>query len=118
MAASAAVLTPLSPILHPLSPISLKTGEDLEAFAGAGLYDSIPFPALEHRAIEYAGEPLLWDEGLRAGLLGELTSLGGAVEAAFGGVPQVRKEGGSCCACICREGWELLLPRTALRHTD
>ncbi|EFN54548.1 hypothetical protein CHLNCDRAFT_135335 [Chlorella variabilis] len=65
-----------------------SNGEDLEAFAGAGLYDSVPFPALEHRAVAYAGEPLLWDGGLRQSVLGELVQLGAAVEAAFGGVPQ------------------------------
>lgn len=45
--------------------------------------------ALEHRAIAYAGEPLLWDPAQRQQMLRELVQLGGAVEAAFGGVPQV-----------------------------
>ena len=31
----------------------------------AGLYDSIPLPALQQRTIDYAGEPLLWDAGFR-----------------------------------------------------
>ena len=44
--------------------------------------------------MDYAGEPLLWDSGLRQQLLGELAQLGSGVEAAFGGVPQV---GSSCC---------------------
>ncbi|PSC73883.1 ABC transporter A family member 2 isoform B [Micractinium conductrix] len=65
-----------------------SNGEDLEAFAGAGLYDSVPFPALNHRAVEYSGEPLLWDDGLRSKVLADLTQLGAGVEAAFGGVPQ------------------------------
>ena len=39
--------------------------------------------------MDYAGEPLLWDSGLRQQLLGELAQLGSGVEAAFGGVPQV-----------------------------
>lgn len=43
----------------------------------------------------YAGEPLLWDGGLRQSVLGELVQLGAAVEAAFGGVPQV----GRCAGC-------------------
>lgn len=50
-----------------------------------------PMPAaLEHRAIDYASEPLLFDAPLRQRLLGELAGLGAAVEAAFDGVPQVR----------------------------
>ncbi|KAL4424419.1 hypothetical protein ABPG77_005662 [Micractinium sp. CCAP 211/92] len=65
-----------------------SNGEDLEAFAGAGLYDSVPFPALEHHAIDYAGEPLLFDCELRQRLLAELAELGAGVEQAFGGVPQ------------------------------
>ncbi|PRW45423.1 Carbohydrate-Binding Module Family 45 [Chlorella sorokiniana] len=77
-----------------------SNGEDLEAFAGAGLYDSVPFPALEHRAIAYAGEPLLWDPAQRQQMLRELAQLGAAVEAAFGGVPQdiegVRTADGGC----------------------
>lgn len=81
-------------------PAVFPAGEDLEAFAGAGLYDSVPFPALEHRAVEYAGEPLLWDAGLRGQLLGEMAQLGASVEQAFGGVPQAcAARGGAVVAC-------------------
>ncbi|KAL4424418.1 hypothetical protein ABPG77_005661 [Micractinium sp. CCAP 211/92] len=77
-----------------------SNGEDLEAFAGAGLYDSVPFPALEHHAIDYAVEPLLFDGELRQRLLAELPELGAGVEQAFGGVPQdiegVRTAEGAC----------------------
>ncbi|KAI3425011.1 hypothetical protein D9Q98_008393 [Chlorella vulgaris] len=77
-----------------------SNGEDLEAFAGAGLYDSVPFPALEHHAVAYAGEALLWDGAQRQQLLAELVKLGGAVEAAFDGVPQdiegVKTADGTC----------------------
>ncbi len=45
--------------------------------------------ALEHHAIDYAGEPLLFDGELRQRLLVELAELGAGVEQAFGGVPQV-----------------------------
>lgn len=61
---------------------------------------SCPSPrlaALEHHAIAYAGEPLLWDAAQRQQLLRELVQLGAAVEAAFGGVPQVGAAGRSVC---------------------
>jgi hypothetical protein len=64
-----------------------------------------PTAALEHHAVAYAGEALLWDGAQRQQLLAELVKLGGAVEAAFDGVPQVRL---ICClpaACLL-----LLLP--------
>ena len=117
----------LPPRLPSTAAAAVAAGEDLEAFAGAGLYDSIPFPggwvsaskssqnhnirnfgphfalhpdcihaalwyacaALEHRAVDYAGEALLWDGAARQQLLQELVQLGAEVEGAFGGVPQV-----------------------------
>lgn len=63
-------------------------GEDLEGFAGAGLYDSVPFPPSQERALDYGAEPLLWDASFRSQLLAELVGVGRAVEAAAGGAPQ------------------------------
>ncbi|KAF8071284.1 R1 [Scenedesmus sp. PABB004] len=63
-------------------------GEDLEAFAGAGLYDSVPVVPLTEVTLEAADEPLLWDGGLRASLIDSIVDAGQAVEAAFGGAPQ------------------------------
>ena len=34
-------------------------------FCTAGLYDSVPLPALAERTVDYASESLLWDEALR-----------------------------------------------------
>ncbi|KAI8469254.1 MAG: glutathione synthetase ATP-binding domain-like protein [Monoraphidium minutum] len=63
-------------------------GEDLEAFAGAGLYDSIPAVPLAETLVDAAGEPLLWDAPFRQKLIDGLVEVGGAVQDAFGGVPQ------------------------------
>lgn len=63
-------------------------GEDLEAFAGAGLYESVPAVPLKENAVSYSYEPLVWDEGFRTELLDRISRLGSEVEAAFGGVPQ------------------------------
>jgi alpha-glucan,water dikinase len=63
-------------------------GEDLEAFAGAGLYDSVPVVPLSQVTIEAADEPLFWDAGLRSRLIDSIVDVGQAVEDAFGGVAQ------------------------------
>ncbi len=63
-------------------------GEDLESFAGAGLYDSVPVVQLEEHALDYSNEAVYWDGGMRAGLMKSIAEAGRAVEAAFGGVPQ------------------------------
>ncbi|GAB4821271.1 hypothetical protein N2152v2_008317 [Parachlorella kessleri] len=65
-----------------------SNGEDLEAFAGAGLYDSVPLVPLCHVAVDYGGERLVWDGAFRDKLLGSVAKLGREVEAAFGGQPQ------------------------------
>lgn len=72
----------------PLIARSDSNGEDLEAFAGAGLYDSVPLTALEARLLKYAEQPIVWDEEYRSKLLQRLSRLGAHVEAAFGGAPQ------------------------------
>ncbi|DBB11157.1 TPA: Phosphoglucan, water dikinase, chloroplastic [Trebouxia sp. C0006] len=65
-----------------------SNGEDLEAFAGAGLYDSIPFPSLREQPVDYASDELLWDSAFQQEILQGLVDLGKAVEEAFDGVPQ------------------------------
>jgi len=65
-----------------------SNGEDLEGFAGAGLYDSITVTACTHRSISYADEPLMFDASFREGLLRKLYDLGRRVEANFAGAPQ------------------------------
>lgn len=61
-----------------------SNGEDLEGFAGAGLYESVTTQATGVRAVEYAHERLLWDDGFRAGLAARLAALAEAVEASAG----------------------------------
>ena len=53
-----------------------------------GLYDSIAFPELQERSLDYATDALLWDSGFQQELLQGLVQLGQSVEAAFGGEPQ------------------------------
>jgi alpha-glucan,water dikinase len=65
-----------------------SNGEDLEGFAGAGLYDSITVVECLHRPVCYTSEPLLFDSKVRNALLRKLFDLGRMVEANFDGQPQ------------------------------
>eukprot|EP00928_Gymnodinium_smaydae_P019797 TRINITY_DN1761_c0_g1_i1.p1 TRINITY_DN1761_c0_g1~~TRINITY_DN1761_c0_g1_i1.p1 ORF type:complete len:1254 (+),score=201.47 TRINITY_DN1761_c0_g1_i1:89-3850(+) len=65
-----------------------SNGEDLEGFAGAGLYDSVTVTSCIHRPISYVEEPLFFDSNFREQLLRRLYELGSLVEANFGGAPQ------------------------------
>lgn len=65
-----------------------SNGEDLEDFAGAGLYDSVLVTPPEHRTLDYNAEPLLWDEAACTALLQQVVKAAAEVEAAFGGAPQ------------------------------
>ena len=61
-----------------------SNGEDLEEFAGAGLYSSVPLVPLRRAAVRYADEALMWDGAHRAQVLAQLAQAGAAVEAACG----------------------------------
>jgi len=65
-----------------------SNGEDLEGFAGAGLYDSVTVEECAHRPVSYADEPLIFDAAFREGLLRQLFDLGRLVEENFEGKPQ------------------------------
>lgn len=66
-----------------------SNGEDLEGFAGAGLYSSVPAVPFRRESIKYANEPLLWDASARAELLEKLVEVGKAVEVVCGGPQDV-----------------------------
>ncbi|MDA8086502.1 MAG: hypothetical protein M0Z75_07370 [Nitrospiraceae bacterium] len=61
-----------------------SNGEDLEGYAGAGLYDSFVLPSPVKRVLDYSDTPLVWDEEFRDGLLTGIARLGMAVEEAMG----------------------------------
>ena len=66
-----------------------SNGEDLEDFAGAGLYSSVPVGGdYERTAANYAHEPLVWDESMRNSVIQALVDTGRAVESACGGAAQ------------------------------
>jgi len=61
-----------------------SNGEDLEGFAGAGLYDSFLAEEPEHRLLDYRGEKLVWDQDFRDELLRSIARAGIAVEGILG----------------------------------
>jgi alpha-glucan,water dikinase len=60
------------------------SAEDLEGFAGAGLYDSVMLPQARAVVLDYEKEDLLWNEELRKRMVEGMTELGVAVERVFG----------------------------------
>jgi len=62
-----------------------SNGEDLEHWAGAGLYDSVASMPTECRIINYADEWLVWDGMRRVQLLSRLARLAKQVEQLRGG---------------------------------
>jgi alpha-glucan,water dikinase len=61
-----------------------SNGEDLEGFAGAGLYDSYLAVEPEHRLLDYTGERLVKDRGFRDELLRSVARVGLEVEKVLG----------------------------------
>jgi len=65
-----------------------SNAEDLEHFAGAGLFDSIPVQKHRAHTIEYTGERLIEDRSFQTALFDGIAKLAMAVEVAAGGGPQ------------------------------
>jgi alpha-glucan,water dikinase len=61
-----------------------SNGEDLEGFAGAGLYDSFLAEAPRKRLVDYCEEPLVCDRRFRHDLLAKIARLGSEVEQCRG----------------------------------
>lgn len=65
-----------------------SNGEDLEGYAGAGLYDSVILETPREVKLEYTKEPLVLDEDFRNDLLVNISKIGIEVENIYKGVPQ------------------------------
>ena len=61
-----------------------SNGEDLEGYAGAGLYDSILQEEPRQVTVDYTQEPLVWDESFRSSLLTALARIGLEIERICG----------------------------------
>ena len=65
-----------------------SNGEDLQGYAGAGLYESVPMDLEQTIHANYAADPLVWDNEFQLELLTKIAEAGVAIEAALDGVPQ------------------------------
>ncbi len=61
-----------------------SNGEDLEGYAGAGLYDSVMLPQPKKVSLRYEDEPLLWDKEFRREMLNSIAEIGMTVEKVTG----------------------------------
>jgi alpha-glucan,water dikinase len=75
-----------------------SNAEDLEGYAGAGLYDSVLLEEPRQQLVDYTNEPLVWDETFRRNLLDAIGKVGLEVERACGSPQDVEGAvaGGQC----------------------
>ncbi|KAK3416768.1 hypothetical protein EUGRSUZ_H02531 [Eucalyptus grandis] len=61
-----------------------SNGEDLEGYAGAGLYDSVPMDEEEKVVLDYTSDPLLVDGNFQHSVLSSIARAGSAIEELYG----------------------------------
>ncbi|KAL4448876.1 hypothetical protein ABPG77_007593 [Micractinium sp. CCAP 211/92] len=66
-----------------------SNGEDLQGYAGAGLYDSVTTATTETRRVDYSSDPLLTDPDFRQRLMADICRTGLAIEKALGSAQDV-----------------------------
>eukprot|EP00271_Cylindrocystis_brebissonii_P010276 TRINITY_DN26421_c0_g1_i1.p1 TRINITY_DN26421_c0_g1~~TRINITY_DN26421_c0_g1_i1.p1 ORF type:complete len:1482 (-),score=381.52 TRINITY_DN26421_c0_g1_i1:676-5121(-) len=57
-----------------------SNGEDLEGYAGAGLYDSVPMDKEEERVVDYSSDQLLLDANFQKNMLKQIAKAGSEIE--------------------------------------
>jgi alpha-glucan,water dikinase len=62
-----------------------SNAEDLEGYAGAGLYDSVLLEPPREEILDYTNDKMVWDEKFRSELAAKLAQVGNEVEKALGG---------------------------------
>merc|ERR1712010_242662 len=72
-------------------------GEDLDGYAGAGLYDSVPMDETEERPVDYSSDPLLTDSGFQHKMMVDILRVGAAIERSLGSPQDIE-------GCIDSEG--------------
>ncbi|KAG9160562.1 hypothetical protein Leryth_020717 [Lithospermum erythrorhizon] len=65
-----------------------SNGEDLDGYAGAGLYDSVPMDEEEKVVLDYSSDQLIKDKDFRQSILSSIAQAGSAIEELYGGSPQ------------------------------
>lgn len=61
-----------------------SNGEDLEGYAGAGLYDSVPMDKEEKVVLDYSSDPLINDGNFQQSILSSIARAGHAIEELYG----------------------------------
>lgn len=61
-----------------------SNGEDLEGYAGAGLYDSVPMDEEEKVVLDYSSDPLIIDGSFQQSILSSIAKAGHAIEELYG----------------------------------
>ncbi|KAK1279421.1 hypothetical protein QJS04_geneDACA002774 [Acorus gramineus] len=61
-----------------------SNGEDLEGYAGAGLYDSVPMDREVKVVLDYSTDPLINDTSIRKSILSGIARAGSAIEELYG----------------------------------
>ncbi|XP_004509565.1 alpha-glucan water dikinase, chloroplastic isoform X1 [Cicer arietinum] len=61
-----------------------SNGEDLEGYAGAGLYDSVPMDEEEKVVLDYSTDALMIDGSFRQSILSSIARAGNAIEELYG----------------------------------
>merc|ERR1719305_1009829 len=74
-----------------------SNGEDLDGYAGAGLYDSVPMDETEERPVDYSSDPLLTDSGFQHKMMVDILRVGAAIERSLGSPQDIE-------GCIDSEG--------------
>ncbi|XP_031400299.1 alpha-glucan water dikinase, chloroplastic [Punica granatum] len=73
-----------------------SNGEDLEGYAGAGLYDSVPMDEEEEIVLDYTSDKLMVDENFQKSILSSIAQAGKEIEDLYGSpqdIEGVVKEG-------------------------
>ncbi|CAA2985280.1 alpha-glucan water dikinase, chloroplastic isoform X1 [Olea europaea subsp. europaea] len=66
-----------------------SNGEDLEGYAGAGLYDSVPIDEEEKVVLDYSSDPLIVDSNFRQKILSNIARAGNAIEQLYGSAQDI-----------------------------
>jgi len=66
-----------------------SNGEDLEGYAGAGLYESITMDPTETKRVDYMDDKLVQDPKYRQSLLSSICKVGAAIEKALGSAQDI-----------------------------
>ncbi|KAK1425887.1 hypothetical protein QVD17_21249 [Tagetes erecta] len=61
-----------------------SNGEDLEGYAGAGLYDSVPMDEEDKVVVDYSSDPLIVDFDFQKSILSSIARVGDCIEKLYG----------------------------------